>query len=173
MGSRGDQSKMLNKCLFNRQPNWWSDVAFLIVIGRYSWFVVLLHEKREHWAAVTAKTKIMTVGNWKSIGIKKVGSKEIEECHEFCYLGSITHDGGCDRVILVRLGKTNSTFGRLGRMWASRKISKGQAVQLTSYDSVTLWSRDLANDKINDARSWKQLITGGSGRSYTFSGKIR
>jgi len=39
-----------------------------------------------------------TVGNLKSTGKIKVESKEIEECQEFCYLGStITNDGGCDR----------------------------------------------------------------------------
>jgi len=42
-----------------------------------------------------AKTKVMTVCNWKSIGKIKVGSKEIEECHEFCYMGcTMTNDGG-------------------------------------------------------------------------------
>jgi len=46
-----------------------------------------------------AKTKIMTVGNWKTTGTIKVGSKEIAEYHEFCYLGStITNDGGSDRT---------------------------------------------------------------------------
>jgi len=55
----------------------------------------------------------MTVGNWKTTGKIEVGSKEIKECHEFCYLGStITNDEGCGREILVRLGKANSTFGR-------------------------------------------------------------
>jgi len=41
----------------------------------------------------------------------------------------------------------------LGRIWASRKISTHVKVQLYnshSPGSVTLWSRDLANDKIND-----------------------
>jgi len=62
--------------------------------------------------------------------------------------------GGCDRESLVKLGKAISTFGRLWRIWASWNISTcvkdRQAVQLTSPGSVTLWSRDLANDKIND-----------------------
>jgi len=33
-GSHGDNSKMLNKCPFNRRQNWQSDGAFFIVIGR-------------------------------------------------------------------------------------------------------------------------------------------
>jgi len=49
-----------------------------------------------------AKTKVMTVGNWKLTGKIKIGSKEIEECHELSYLGcTITNDGGCEREILV------------------------------------------------------------------------
>jgi len=41
-----------------------------------------------------AKAKVMTVGDWKSTGTINVGLMEIEECHEFCYLGStITNDG--------------------------------------------------------------------------------
>jgi len=35
-----------------------------------------------------AKTKIMTVGNWKTTGKIKVGSKEIDECHKFCILAA-------------------------------------------------------------------------------------
>jgi hypothetical protein len=83
------------------------------------------------------KTKIMTVGNWTSTVKIKVGSQEVEECQEFCYLGStINNDGGCDREIVVRLGKANSTFGRLGRIWASRKISTRVKVRL--YNSLVL-----------------------------------
>jgi len=62
---------------------------------------------------------------------------EIEECHEFCDLGStITNDGGCDRDILVRLGKANSTLVRSGIFWASRKISTRVKVQ--PYNSLVL-----------------------------------
>jgi len=79
----------------------------------------VLEEEAKKFGLVinVAKTKIMTIGNWKTTGEIKVGSKEIEECHEFCYLGStITNDGGCDMEILVRLSKANRTFGRLGRI---------------------------------------------------------
>jgi len=59
-----------------------------------------------------AETKVMTVGNWKSTGKIKIGSKQIEKCQEFSYLDStITNDGVCDNEILVRLGKANSTGG--------------------------------------------------------------
>jgi len=79
-----------------------------------------LKEKAKKFGLVinVAKTKVMTVGIWKSTGKIKVGSKEIEECHEFCYLGStINNYGGCDREILVRLGKANSTFVQFGIIW--------------------------------------------------------
>jgi len=59
----------------------------------------VLEEEAKKFGLVinVAKTKIMTVGNWKTTGKIEVESKEIEECHEFCYLGStITNDGGCD-----------------------------------------------------------------------------
>jgi len=35
-----------------------------------------------------AKTKIMRVGDWTSAMGIKVGQEELEECDEFCYLGS-------------------------------------------------------------------------------------
>jgi len=41
-------------------------------------------------------------------------------------------------------------FGRPRRCKRRCYLCKSLAVQLTSTGSVTLWSRDLANDKIND-----------------------
>jgi len=84
-----------------------------------------------------AKTKIMRVGDWTSAMGIKVGQEELEECDEFCYLGStIGNDGGCDREITIRLGKANGAFGRLGRIWASRNISTQVKVRL--YESLVL-----------------------------------
>jgi len=43
-----------------------------------------------------AKTKIMTVGNWSTSAKIKVGSEVLQDCEEFCYLGStISQDSGC------------------------------------------------------------------------------
>jgi len=116
------------------------------------------------------------VANWKSTGKIKVGSKEIEECHQFCYLGSIiTNDGGCHREILVRMGKANSTFGRLGRIWASRKISVRVKIQL--YNSLVLavllygaetWPITKLKTRKLEAEHHR-----GAGRSCTFRGKIK
>ena len=61
----------------------------------------------------------------------------MEECGEFCYLGStVSNDGVCDREITIRLGKANSAFGQLGRFWASRSISTKVKVRL--YVSLVL-----------------------------------
>ena len=84
-----------------------------------------------------AKTKIMCIGNWTTTGKITIGTEEVEECREFCYLGStINNDGGCDREITIRLGKANSAFGRLGRVWASKSISTKVKVRL--YVSLVL-----------------------------------
>jgi len=85
------------------------------------------------------KTKIMKVGDWTSaVGIRiRVGQEELKECEEFCYLGStLDNDGGCDREIMIRLGKANSAFGRLGRIWSSRNISTKIKVRL--YESLVM-----------------------------------
>ena len=53
-----------------------------------------------------AKTKVMHIGNWTTTGKVMIGPEEVEECGEFCYLGStIGNDGGCDREITIRLCK--------------------------------------------------------------------
>jgi len=75
---------------------------------------------------------------WKLVNIGKnqsIGSEALQDCESFCYLGS-SQDGGCEREILIRLGKTNAVFGSLGRIWASRKISLLVKVRL--YESLVL-----------------------------------
>jgi hypothetical protein len=55
-----------------------------------------------------AKTKIMKIGNWMSSELFRVGTEELQECDELCYLDStINNDDGCDTEI-----KANSNFGR-------------------------------------------------------------
>jgi len=79
----------------------------------------------------------MTVGNWTTSAKFKVESEILQECEEFCYLGStISDDGGCVREIIIRLGKANSVFGRLRRIWASKKISV--RVKVRKYESLIL-----------------------------------
>jgi len=82
-------------------------------------------------------TKIMLVGDWTTAAKIRIGCEELDECEKFCYLGSIiNNDGGCDREIMIRLGKTNSEFGRLRRIWANRNISTQIKVHL--YESLVL-----------------------------------
>jgi hypothetical protein len=115
--------------------------------------IVLLHDSWTGMQAITssleqeakkiglniniAKTKIMTIGNWTTTNKIQVGGEELEECQEFCYLGStINQDGGCEREIMIRLGKANAVFGRLWRIWASRNISVVVKVRL--YEALVM-----------------------------------
>jgi len=117
-----------------------------------------------------AKTKVSTVGNQKS--------------RILLYLWAAPSP--MTEVVTGRFwndftGKANSTFGWLLLLW---KIlgepedihpCKCPAVQLTSPGSITLWSRDLANDQINDQEvrsSTSQVAQEDLTRSYTFRGKI-
>jgi len=79
----------------------------------------------------------VTVGSWSTWAKIKVGSVVLQDCEEFCYLGStISQDGGCEKEVLIRLGKANTVFGRFGRIWASKKISLLVKVRL--YESLIL-----------------------------------
>jgi len=61
----------------------------------------------------------------------------LQDCEEFCYLGStISQDGGCEKEVFIRIRKANTVFGRLGRIWASKKISLLAKVRL--YESLVL-----------------------------------
>jgi len=43
---------------------------------------------------------------------------------EYCYLGrTINQDRGCEREVMIWLGKANSVFGRLGDMGMQDDIS--------------------------------------------------
>jgi len=56
------------------------------------------------------------------VGIPRNGS----EYDEFCYswIVTIKHDGGCEREIMIRLGKANSVFGK--NLGESNHLHKGQ-----------------------------------------------
>jgi hypothetical protein len=78
---------------------------------------------------------IKLVGDWTPVAKIRIGHEELEECDEFCYLGStINNDGRCDSEIMIRLGKANSAFERLGRIWASR--NKSTQIKVRRYDSL-------------------------------------
>jgi len=66
------------------------------------------------------KTKVMVIGVKGQTQAVLVGGKPVEEVSEFCYLGSIiTRNGSCVKDIKIRLGKANSTFGKLINIWKS------------------------------------------------------
>ena len=49
--------------------------------------------------------------------------------NEFVYLGATMSDsGGTDQDMERRLGKAKSTFGRLRKVWESKKISRGTKI---------------------------------------------
>jgi len=90
---------------------------------------------------------------------------------------TINNDGGGDREILIRLGKANSAFGRLGRIWASKNISV--KVKVLLYEALILimpccnmapnhgqWNR-------RQPRNWKQHAADGFARSCVSHGKTR
>jgi len=86
---------------------------------------------------IVAKTQIMTVGNWSTSAKTTVGSDVWQAfCEEFCFLGSTIRQEGYEREALIRLGKANAVFGRLGRMWACNMISLLVKVRL--YESLVL-----------------------------------
>jgi len=57
-----------------------------------------LREEATKIGLVINVTKIMCIGNSTTTRKIMIGPEEVEECGEFCYLGStISNDGGCDR----------------------------------------------------------------------------
>jgi len=103
---------------------------------------------------------------------------------------AINNDGGSDREILIRLGKANSAFGRLGRIWASKNISVKVKVRL--YEALILavllygaetWPMKQATTKKLEAAhhrwlrkilriSWKDKVTNEKVRALSQQGKL-
>ena len=134
----------------------------------------------------TGKTKLMKVGTFEETGTIQVGGGSKEEVEEFCYLGSvISRDGSCDKDIRTRLGKANTTFGRLSNLWKNKKLNLQVKVRL--YESLVLstlqygsetWSMTVANGKKLEAAhhkwmrrilgiTWKQMVTNEEVRKTT------
>ena len=64
-----------------------------------------------------------SIRNWTNQNSILVDSEQVDECQDFCYLGSTVTSDGCDRDIEVRLGKANTAFARLSNIWASKILS--------------------------------------------------
>jgi len=115
------------------------DFADDIALLRSSWegmqtMTTALDEEADKIGLIitVAKAKITPKGDWPSKTTIKVGMEEIEKCEEFCYQESIiSKDGGCDREIMIRLGKANVRLGGWGEPGeACRSISTSVKVRL-------------------------------------------
>jgi hypothetical protein len=139
----------------------------------------------------TSKTKLMKIGNFEEDGCIQVGGGPIECVEDFCYLGSvIARDGSCDKEIKTRLGKANTTFGRLTNIWRNKRLSLQVKIRL--YESLVLstlqygtetWSMTVANQKRLEAAhhkwlrrilgiTWKQKVTNEEVRKRSGMGKL-
>ena len=84
----------------------------------------------------TEKTKIMTVKTDQPANIQ-INQHNVEEVPKFTYLGSaISNQGDIADDLSSRLGKANSVFRRLDRIWKSRQITLKSKVML--YTSLVL-----------------------------------
>ena len=99
-----------------------------------------------------AKTKVMPVSNeYNTSGDILVESNPIEFVEEFCYLGSIIqHNSSCDADIRSRIGKTNSVFARLNRIWKDRKLSL--QIKMRLYESLIL------STLLYSAETWNMTV---------------
>ena len=100
----------------------------------------------------------------------QVEGKPVEEVSEFCYLGSvIAEDGSCAKGIRIRLGKANSTFGRLLNIWKNKGLATKIKIRL--YEALVMstllygaetWPMTVANMKRLEAahHRWQRKILG-------------
>ena len=139
----------------------------------------------------TQKTKLVKIGKIEDVRTIQAGGGQVEEVEQFCYLGSvITNDSSCDKEIKTRLGKANTTFGRLTNIWRNKSLNVKVKVRL--YDSLVLstlkygaetWSMTAANMKKLEAAhhkwlrrilgiTWRDMVTNEEVRKRTGMGKI-
>jgi len=99
-----------------------------------------------------AKTKAMPVSSeYNTSGDILVDGNPIEYVEEFCYLGSIIqHNSSCDADIRSRIGKANSVFARLNRIWKDRKLS--QQIKMRLYESLIL------STLLYSAETWNMTV---------------
>jgi len=139
----------------------------------------------------TQKTKLVKIGKIEGTNPVQAGGGQVEEVEQFCYLGSvITNDSSCDKEIKTRMGKANSTFGRLLNIWRNKRLNVKVKVRL--YDSLVLstlrygaetWSMTAANMRKLEAAhhkwlrrilgiTWKDMVTNEEVRKRTGMGKL-
>ena len=82
------------------------------------------------------KTKLMYL-NTERLLVIFVEGKQLDTLDSFNYIGScITTEGGAERDIKFRIGKTRSAFIRLGNIWKTTAFSK--KIKLKLYNSCVL-----------------------------------
>jgi len=86
---------------------------------------------------------------------------------------TVTSDGGCDRDIEVRLGKANTAFAKLGKIWVSKILSTEVKIRLCEslIQSILLYCAEKWSMKKANEKSLKQLIIDGSERYCLFYGR--
>jgi len=116
------------------------------------------------------KTKLLKVGRGNSTGTIVVGGNTEEEVEEFCYLGSVlSSDSSCDKEIRTRIGKANTTFGRLNNIWRDKKLNI--KIKSRLYETLVLstvqygaetWPMTITNMKKLEAahHKWQRRILG-------------
>ena len=91
------------------------------------------------------KTKLLKVGRGNSTGTILVGGNPVEELEEFSYLRSVlSSKSSCGKEIRTRIGKANTTFGRLNNIWKDKKLNI--KIKSRLYETLVIWSRNMADD---------------------------
>src|SRR3984885_2110199 len=100
------------------------------------------------------KTKIMKIGKWLDTEEIMIENKEIEVVDTFCYLGSsMKADSSCDEEIRVRIGKANTAFGRLEKIWKTSGLSIKIKIRL--YEAV------VVSTLLYGAETWPMSVVNG------------
>ena len=81
------------------------------------------------------KTKLMYL-NTERLLVIFVEGKQLDTLDSFNYIGNCITEGGAERDIKVRIGKTRSAFIRLGNIWKTTAFSK--KIKLKLYNSCVL-----------------------------------
>jgi len=83
------------------------------------------------------KSEFVEVGQWISGDDIYIDGETIEIVGEFCYLGSFISDYCIgDKEIRSRLAEANSTFGHLGKIWATIGLSNTNKLRLRGASAV-------------------------------------
>ena len=77
------------------------------------------------------KTKCMKIGREREALNIQLAGGEVEQVNEFKYLGVyFTEDGKMERTVQDRISMGQKAFGRLGRVWKDRNISRKLKIRL-------------------------------------------